>query len=269
MRNGSSMLKALVVLLDLQQQFMHSIRNDNNDITAEFAVSPDSKLSAEQRLNIFRNNYQISLNEALADIFPVLQQLIGETAFSLLARRYLSGHPSNSGNLHDLGQAMADFIVDVEELKSLAYLPDVARLEWMYHRAYHAADHDSFDLQKLTDFDDSDYARLLFTPHPSVILASFDYAAVSIWKAHQSEEITENVDPNQAELVLVHRHQHKVLVSLLSTVEHRFLESLCANQTLAVAAESALSEDESFNLNHALLELVRSDVLVDASLFRG
>ena len=257
------------MLLKLQQQFMHSIRTDNNDVSTAFASLPQFGISAEQRLNIFRNNYQISLSEALADIYPVLQQLIGEPAFFVLAQRYLLAHPSSSGNLHDLGHALASFIVDVEELQSLAYLSDVARLEWIIHQAYHAADHDGLDLLKLQNLNEADYGRLLFKSHPSVYLAAFDYAAVSIWNAHQLSSVTEPIDPAHAELAMVYRHQHEVSLSLLKPVEYSFLDSLCSNQSLAVAAQNAIKQDANFDLNNALLELVRTNVLVDVSLSRG
>ena len=46
----------------------------------------------------------------------------------------------------------------VRNTQHLAYLPDVARLEWAYHRAYFADDVPSFDLTRLANIAPDSYA---------------------------------------------------------------------------------------------------------------
>ena len=68
----------------------------------------------------------------------MIHQLVGEEFFRLLAKRFIEQHPSHSGNLHRYGSEMAEFLMHFENTQHLAYLPDVARLEWAYHLAYFA-----------------------------------------------------------------------------------------------------------------------------------
>ena len=89
------------------------------------AITP-SALTPAQRVQVYRNNYQTSLRDALAAVFPVLQSLVGEGFFAYLAFQYMSAHPSRSGNLHDFGIALPDFLTRFEAAASVPYVADVA-----------------------------------------------------------------------------------------------------------------------------------------------
>ena len=48
---------------------------------------------------------------------------------------------SASGGLNELGGHLADFLPAFAPARELPYLADVARLEWLVHKAHYAADH--------------------------------------------------------------------------------------------------------------------------------
>ena len=50
-------------------------------------------LGTRERLQIYRNNVFESLAQALAAVYPVVAQLVGETYFRHVARRFISDHP--------------------------------------------------------------------------------------------------------------------------------------------------------------------------------
>src|SRR5687768_16032631 len=106
---------------------------------------------AGERLQVYRNNVFISLRQALADVYPVVQRLVGEEFFNQLARRFVREHPSRSGNLHDFGREFAGFLATLPDLTELPYLPDVAALEWALHEVFHEAEARPFDFSTLSD----------------------------------------------------------------------------------------------------------------------
>src|SRR5512134_2126308 len=106
--------------------------------------------SVSPREQIYRNNVFISLTGALADVYPVVQRLVGEKFFAQLARRYIRAYPSRSGNLHDFGRHLGGFMLPMKELKGLPYLADVAALEWACHESFHAAEAAALDFSRLT-----------------------------------------------------------------------------------------------------------------------
>ena len=144
--------------------------------------------SLERGMEVYRNNYRGNLHDALAGAYPVLRQLVGEAFFRRLARSFIEQHPSRSGNLHDYGGEMSRFLQQFEPVQHLPYLPDMASLEWAWHRAYLAEDVPAFDVQRLSSLAPDSYAHLRWQlPAGSALLAS-DYPLSLVWQAHQPGE---------------------------------------------------------------------------------
>lgn len=191
------------------------------------------------RYAVYRNNVVISLIDALADTFPVVQQLVGADFFHAMAREYARRHPPTSSVMALYGQGFPDFIADFEPAASLPYLADVARLEWAYVCAFHAADADDLPAQALAELlsqpERLAVTRLVFVP--AVQLIRSHHAVVSIWRAHQLDEDWSSVDPAQAESALVVRPELTVQVIPLSESAADFLYELMAGRSLGAAYE--------------------------------
>lgn len=130
---------------DWQAELLEQIADPARAVEAAPALNPAG-------LAVYRNNYRVGLIDTLAFIYPVCRQLVGEDFFSGLARAFIGGHPSHSGNLHLYGAGFGDFIAGFEHARELPYLADVARLEWRVHRAYYAADAAPVDSAALAAF---------------------------------------------------------------------------------------------------------------------
>ena len=92
------------------------------------------------RFAVYRNNVHSALINALAAAYPVARQLVGEEFFRAMAGLYVQAHPPISPLISEYGSTFADFIQAFEPASSVPYLADVARLERLRVRAYHAAD---------------------------------------------------------------------------------------------------------------------------------
>ena len=68
---------------------------------------------------------------------------------------------------------MADFVAAFEPAKELAYLPDVAALEWACHSAYFADDAAALDLGKLAQIPSEQYPDLILHTHPACHVVTF------------------------------------------------------------------------------------------------
>ena len=76
----------------------------------------------------------------LAGAYPIVAKIVGESFFEGLAREYLRRFPSASGDLNEYGASLAQFVAAFPHTGDLPYLADVARMEWLAHRAHYAAD---------------------------------------------------------------------------------------------------------------------------------
>jgi hypothetical protein len=145
-----------------------------------------------QRFAVYRNNVVVSLIDALADTYPVVQQLVGEEFFRAMAREFALDHPPASPVMAYYGEGFAEFVAGFPPAAALSYLADVARLEYFYVQVYHAADE-----------------------APAVRVLHSRYAVASLWAAHQAEDIDAalaRVDPDVGESALVLRAGLDVLV---------------------------------------------------------
>ena len=100
------------------------------------------------RMAIYRGNAFGNWHGALAGAYPVVRRIVGEAFFEAMARDYARACPSASGDLNEYGSRLAQFVERHDGTRDLPYLPDVARLEWLVHRAFFAADPARFDLSR-------------------------------------------------------------------------------------------------------------------------
>ena len=112
---------------------------DPNIQTPAGLVNPDG-VPATKRFNVYRNNVAVSLSDALATAFPVVEKLVGTENFKKIASIYVRKHPPSSPLMMFYGVEMPGFLASFEPLQHVPYLPDVAKLELALRHAYHAAD---------------------------------------------------------------------------------------------------------------------------------
>ncbi len=160
-----------------------------------------------EALGIYRHNWRHNLRAALQGAYPVLVQVVGEAFFRYLAARFMEDQPSGSGNLHDYGSALPEFLERFAPAQSLPYLPDLARLEWACHRAYFA--------------EDDSPPELLHSPWP----------VAAIWRAHQPgapEDFRIDLDAGPCQ-VLVLRSEGEAALMDLTKDEFLWLNDLLEN----------------------------------------
>ncbi|MGZ8257537.1 MAG: HvfC/BufC family peptide modification chaperone [Gallionella sp.] len=214
-------------------------------------------------LAVYRNNYRGNLHDALAGAYPVMVQLVGAPFFKQLARDFIALHPSRSANLFDYGAQLAEFLRRYAATQTLAYLPDMAALEWACHRAYLAADAPVLNLSELAQVAPDAYAELYLQLHPAVQVLTSCYPIAAIWQAHQSTLAADfSLDLAQGGgAVLVLRQQNWVRLEPLAAADANWLCAILAGQSLGDATARTVSEHSAFNLPELLLKLVQLDAL--------
>jgi hypothetical protein len=228
-------------LRELQLGFSREIFSDGGTGFGERIKA--GSLSGDRRLQIYRNNTYLNLTAALQTTYPVVQRLVGEGFFRYTAHHYISYHPARSGNLHDFGADFAEFLGHFDAVATLAFLPDVARLEWAYEQAYYAADQSPLSLDRLAQVPADRYETLKFTLHPAVGLVASAYPIQRIWEVNQLDfdgEQTVDLDSGGDRLLLRRNAVLEVDMERLAAGEFTLLQALAAGQPFATACELAL-----------------------------
>jgi hypothetical protein len=220
--------------------------------------------AVDARFAVHRNNVVVSLVQALADSFPVVQRLVGDEFFAAMAGVFVRAHPPRTPVLADYGDGVADWLARFEPAAALPYLPDMARLERARVRAFHAADVAALDPQAIGQrlAPSAGLAQARIVLHPAVSTIVSDWAVVSLWFAHQQagDDAVAGVDPGVPECALVLREGDDVLVVPVARADAVFVRALQAAQPLAAAIEAAMLDAGGaapFELASALSLLIR------------
>jgi len=256
---------------------MHTLREQQRSF-AQFIVASDdeapvpetlvlkqsssSQFKDSQRLQIYRNNFAISLREALAGVYPVIYKLTGEAFFQHVAREYIHRYPSRTGNLHDFGDQFASFLQAFPGLEALPYLPDVARLEWACHQVFHTAEEGVVNLSALAALDEKQTASLTFKLSNNCVWLASDYPVLRIWQANQEgqEESTVSLDEGGVQYVVL-RHGQQIEFHPISVGVFTLIDSLTKNNIFAQACEDALEVEADCDIAAALQFLVEQKIV--------
>lgn len=215
------------------------------------------------RFAVYRNNVANSLIDALGDSFPVLAQLVGEAFFRAMALCFVRCSPPRSKVLARYGEGFADFVRSFPPAASLPYLADVARLEYARVQAYHAADAEALPRSQLAaalaDAERAATARLQL--HPSLHCLRGEFAAVSLWAAHQGWIALQHVDPLRREHALIWRNGLDVELCAIDDGQQHFVQQLLHGQALGLAAAAALQQAPSFDLGAGLAQLIGAGLI--------
>ncbi len=214
-----------------------------------------------RRFAVYRNNVIAGLVAALAARYPVVHRLVGEELFADMARDYVRRQPPRSPVLALYGDTFPAFIETFAPAASVEYLADVARLELARGRAYHAADVAPVAADAFATIDPTLLGALQTVLHPSVSVVSSRFPIVSIWEAHQSEEL-KPVTRWSSEAALVVRPVLDVDVWRLPSGGAAFLHSLAGGATLTAAVEAGAATVEDFDATVNLAVLIGARAVV-------
>jgi hypothetical protein len=222
----------MLTLREPQERFAQAVLGCDDNVLGQHVHANGfaGGITGARRLQVYRNNTLASLTEALTALYPVVRRLVGEEFFGHAAREYIPAHPSVSGNLHDFGGELAAFLARFPGAAELVYLPDVARVEWAYHQAFHDAEHSSLDLTALAGVSPEQYRDLRFRLHPASRLLSSSYPVLRIWAVNQEGfEGDQTVDLSEGGVkLLVIRRRIEVMIEPLSEGECALLQALAA-----------------------------------------
>ena len=251
----------------VQTGFASALLNLEDPVPAD-VVGPAPGKKAVKRFGVYRNNVLSGLIEAMAGIYPVVRDLVGEEFFNATCSIYIREHPPRSKLLIAYGDAFADFLEAFPPAAELPYLADVARLERAWLDAYHAADEKLFDPSDLQSIPPEQLGDVTFTFHPSAKLLRSEHPVFSIWSAHSEHGDSADLShvEQQSQSVLMTRPQWQVSVTMLPEGADVFFEALMTGATLAEAAERAASHYEAFDFGQHFTGLLQTGALKSVHL---
>jgi hypothetical protein len=229
-------------LLELQQALCAQLLRE----------APPLDDASRARLSIYRDTRIATLVNALRLSFPAVQRLVGAEFFEAAAREFIRAYPPASACLDDYGAGFAGFLRTFPPASGLAYLGDVAQLEWAVNLALHADDVAGLDLARLARLQQPTLSRLSFRAHPALTLLRLQFPVDAIWRAvlQRDQAAMAAIDLGEGPVhLMVERDTAGVQVHRLNPARWQFSARLCAGTPLyelvsedALIGEAALPE---------------------------
>lgn len=173
-------------LVTLQQEFQAYLLGRESMIGQN--VRATSKASVATLLGVYRNAYWLRLIEVLGQNYPKLHTLFGDDKFGILARAYITAHPSASPNARWYGHQLPDFLRLTAPYSDRPILAECAAFEWALGVTFDAADADVLEASLMASLPPEHWGEARFTLHPSVATLVLRTNAVACWQAAKDQE---------------------------------------------------------------------------------
>jgi len=203
-------------------------------------IKKSSRISPQLALEIYRNNTRGARINALQAIYPACRNILGDDTFRAIAKAYVNADTAGEADLNRYGKAFSRHmhtLLDTGRLpEDYAYLPDLARLEFMTHAAYYADPDPKFDFD-LFEQRVLNREQISFQISHSLGLLASSYPVHEIWLHNRPGfNTTQNRHQIQAisgtQYLLVYRDRYIPVVMLVSGHEYQLLEAFADNHTL-------------------------------------
>lgn len=253
-------MQAALSLRELQQQFMATLYDPA--APGPLAAIAGHGLAPADRIRIYRRSCNETQIAALRVSYPAVVALVGDAYFDQTARGYRRVHPSRCGNLQAFGDALADYMEVLPNCRSLPYLPDVARLEWLRQLTILAPESAPIGPDVLAAAIRSAGDSLQVVLHPSLHLLDSRYPVLTIWNyalRPDDEKLTLGED---GESVALWRDAGEVVMAELDAASFACIAAFVQRSPLGESLTMAQSVDPDFDLDACLASLVAHGLVI-------
>ncbi|UWZ97115.1 DNA-binding domain-containing protein [Vibrio splendidus] len=221
-------------LANVQSEFANALRYQNN---GEHCDIVSDHFTDEQRIQIYRNNFVISLSEVLAATYPLTEMLVGEECFQQMARQHVLSYPSTSGDVSGYGEHFEQTIQAFPAvIEAAPYLAEVALYEWQKDslvRCVSESHVDQHPLSRLADVPQEQQGALVFHLKDSITLINSSYTIIALEQAIYQQQL-DGLDINQPEFgVLIRSENSQIESHRLTQESHQLLTEFQSGQTLS------------------------------------
>ena len=222
-------------LTELQHQFAKAL---HYQATGEECQIVSDTFSADERMQIYRNNFLVSLSEVLEATYPMVSALVGEECFTQLARQHVLLHPLEAGDVSEYG---AHFSQTIERFPAVVdaapYASEVARFEWCIDMAQQQQGNVSvpdnlLPLAKLAEIEPELQPSIHLHLLPGVMPFHSQYAVFALKKAIESNQVDDLVLDQQQYGVICCSLQGTVWMQPLNDGAFELLQHLHSGSTL-------------------------------------
>jgi len=228
------------VLKQLQTQFAEVLEQT---LAASHLTLSQPYLNATQAMQIYQNNYLLSLIEALTASYPSVLKLVGQDYFHFVAKKFVLQCGHDQGDLNLFGAGFAQFLTKQSDISHLPYLPAMAELDWRIERcAAQALETQYLSLEQLQALPNQDLSQAILPLASNLMLMTSPYPVLTIYQMIQHEQV-QPIELDQAQHLLLSKQlDFSVKLDALTELEYAFLAHCQERRPLAELNPSCIAQ---------------------------
>jgi hypothetical protein len=224
--------------------------------SADALVTPSTRLTAIERLQVYGHAYFARLLECLQDEFPAFRHAVGDEAFHAFVFGYLQAYPSRSYTLSQLGARFPQYLAETEPTEAegaalgglwTRFVVDLVRLERLYSDVF-----DGPGMERETLLQPGDllaippdrWGDVRLVPAESLRVVEFAFPVDEYAAAVRRKEEPDFPEPAPRWLA-IYRANYIVRRQTLTEPEYHLLRALAESRPLAEAIGAAVDHGAS------------------------
>ncbi|VAW91144.1 hypothetical protein MNBD_GAMMA22-2647 [hydrothermal vent metagenome] len=215
------------MLRKIQQQFLDGLFSQDNNPEIISVISESGPRTTLDQFMSYRDSVIGGIIEALTVSYPVVKALVGEQFFNHISYQYIRKTPSKNPDLNCYGSDFAIFLDNLDNLQTVPYLSDVARLEWAWQKIISGDKTKTGSLNLLATLEESAIDNIQFELSPHSSLLQSNYAIDKIWQTNQ-KNVTNDFDNsyniNTSVNLFIWRLDLDMKISLIEPEQYIFLK---------------------------------------------
>jgi hypothetical protein len=255
----------------LQEQFIKAVSSAENTDPLDTWIAPHPTLSAQVRIQIYRNSILGRLTKVLTATYPVCLSLVGGSCFKGLCRLYIESFSDNFPDVSCFGTQFPDFLRKFQPMQQIPYLPDVALLEWARHFVLCGPRGSQLDIAALAKVPAEQQPDLHFHLAPTSRLIHSDFPILRIWDVNQTAyQDCQVVHLSEGACdVLVHRRDWQVRQDKLTAEEFLLLSCFDSGLNFEQTFEICETHHPSLDMPALFSRVIEQGWLVGFDLSNG
>jgi hypothetical protein len=194
------------------------------------------RLSARERLDIYRQQFWLRHEESLEEDFPATSQLLG-SAWQSVVEGYLLENPPSTPSLRELGFRLPDYLASLGSGGGRGVVLDMARLELAYLEVFDAVDEPPLALAELESLGPADWSGARLELSRALRLLELQHSVADFRRAVRSGETISAPSAGPPIHLVVYRHELGLWDQEISADAYDFLQRLAHGESLGAACE--------------------------------
>ena len=225
---------------EFNEKFVRVIRKS---VPADFIellvdIKDGVKISAMRAIEVYQEDYQARLCDALKNTFLAIYYIIGDELFNQLGNDYINAHASHFSDLDQYGDHFSHFLIHHRLLEDYVFLSELADFEWNFREIFHLTMNEGANGLRLMEmFANADLKVQLVN---SARVLHYNYQITKLYDLkdcgeQDKEHNKDHFDFQIPEFILMYKNGQKVQTHILTKNQFDIIEKfLIPNSPLEV-----------------------------------